>query len=534
MNATVSGDGNDFVHDEVVNAADVRRLVKAAVQAFNANAVLRTKHVSQPARFAESEVDLDARIRALGALATQPALFGDAVTVGLPDILVQLLDHENLDVVASVIAVLVDLVDPDVEEDQSPYSSMIDALLAGGVFQSLVSVLEGRLRGTATDTAAGDAEVILSATVAALSIMENVLEVRPDLADTLGCNCGLVQYCIRVLEASSGYTERGSAVVEVLAILLQTSDGRNREEFGKVGGLDCILRAISGYRKGTAKLLGDEGETVANMFSVLCASMLRCRANKVRFTTVEGVELMLLILRSGSTRLRDAVLRALDFACTDCEVVVRRLFDTSGIGVLFSILMALDPGGERASATARTRVSAEQGRSEVGHVIGILFHLFRYGDAPCHERLVSKLTESGGSKMQKVLLLYLEALDEEAGEGDDGSNPSEDSGEARGSFVCQLGSVVIAHVATLGPPSLVGAVEQSLTDVGGLAMIASRVRTFANYFETDEDALEKGELDDASSSHYTAAERERLSLIAKGCERLGSVSAKSTVDYEKG
>jgi beta-catenin-like protein 1 len=513
----------EFSPVDVIDGVGACRLVQVATHAFHKNAVLRSKHASQPTRFADSEVNLDARVRDLAALATHPALFKDAIAADLASLLVQLLCHENLDVIASVIAVLVDLVDPDVEEDKQPYSDLVDALCEAGVFQSLVSVLEERFSAPKDNDDTSDVNLISSAAISALAIFENALEVRPDLADMFGSRIGLIQYCVKNLEVFHGYTERSSALVEVLAMLLQTSDGENRENFGKAGGIDNILRYISCYRKGTTKLLGDEGEMVANLFTVLCASLLRCRANKIRFTKGEGVELMLLLMRSSVKRMREPSLRALDFACTDCDIPVRRMFDAGGIGVLFSILMTVHSRSEFAIQNDRAHATSYQVRSEIEHLCGILFNLFRFGDKSSHERLVSKFMENSGSKLERLLLIYLDTLEAAAKEDDQISDASEDfTGVSWGDFVSQLCSVTIAQLVTLGPPPLADAVERGLVEIGGIAGVIPRVRLFASNFVSEDgvDGNANTTLDPVRDE--TKVERERILQIADECEKLAN------------
>jgi beta-catenin-like protein 1 len=521
-----------FSHEDVTDGVGARRLVQIATQAFHNNSVLRSKYATQPTRFADSEVDLDARVRDMAALATHPSLFKDAIAADLASLLVQLLCHENLDVLSSVITVLVDLVDPDAEEDKQPYSDLVDALQEAGVFQSLVSVLQERFAEPTHGSDTSDVDVISTAAISALAIFENVLEVRPDLADKLGSQSGLIQYCAGNLEIFHGYTERSSSLVEVLAMLLQTSDGENRENFGKAGGIDSILRFISCYRKGTAKLLGDEGEMIANMFTVLCASLLRCRANKIRFAKGEGVELMLILMRSSVKRMREPSLRALDFACADCDVTVRRMFDAGGIGVLFSVLMTLHSRSELVVTKSRAHAPHHQVRSEIEHFCGILFNLFRFGDKSSHERLVSKFTETSGSKMEKLLLIYLDTLEVAAKEDGQVSGANDDfAGSSWGDFVSQICSVTIAQLVTLGPPPLAEAVERGLVEIGGVAGVIPRVRLFASNFVSEDGAHGESNTVQDLKRDETIAERDRIAHIADDCEnwRVADESPKADI-----
>ena len=66
------------------------------------NREMRIKHVDEPQRFMESEVELNTAIQELHIVATQPDLYEVLVEQGIVQILTQLLTHENTDIVAAV------------------------------------------------------------------------------------------------------------------------------------------------------------------------------------------------------------------------------------------------------------------------------------------------------------------------------------------------------------------------------------------------------------------------------------------------
>jgi beta-catenin-like protein 1 len=507
--AAGSGPAADDVGDGALDDAAARRLVGALSRAAAANALARAKYARDPARVAPSELALHDAVSALGPLPTQPALYAAARDAGVVASLAGLLAHENVDVAADALALLVDFVDPDGEEDDAPHRAFVGEVVESGAVDAVVAALRGRLAAAGEEGGGAgggdDAAVLAAAALSAMSVLENAVELRPDLAGTLGGRCGLVRLCVDEAGAGcGGFSERRAAAAEVLALLLQ-SEASNREAFGAADGVETLLRAVAPYRRAGGGVHGDEAEMAANMFGVLCAALLECPANKAAFCRAEGVELMLLFVRTRRS-LREPALKALDFACTGSEENAGRVFDAGGIGVLFAVLMTLwastEQGGEGRADGARDRKAPRKvaaptdgQRSEAEHLLAVLFSLYRYGGDAERARLTGKFTEASGAKARRLLVLYADRIDadwastdsDRSGSGDDGASLAADVSSA---FVLQLCAVLIAQVCAAGGPSITRAISGGLATVGGLERVSRLVRRFARGMDDDKDAEE--------------------------------------------
>ena len=77
------------------------------------NQALRMEHANAPELYMESELSLQDDIQALQDLATSVDRYNDFVNVGILDLLVGLLLHDNTDIALVVITTLMELLDPD-------------------------------------------------------------------------------------------------------------------------------------------------------------------------------------------------------------------------------------------------------------------------------------------------------------------------------------------------------------------------------------------------------------------------------------
>lgn len=133
-----------------------------------------------------------------------------------------------------------------------------------------------------------------------------------------------------------------------------------------------------------------------NTFDALCSALL-LDANKPRFLESEGVELMVLILRSREAA-RLCALRVLDHAlggahgAPQCE----RFVEALGLRSLFAVFMQADGRGR-----------AAPGAADFEHVLGILASLLHNlgSESAPRLRVLSKFVEQNFAKVDRLLEL---------------------------------------------------------------------------------------------------------------------------------
>ncbi|KAL9931925.1 hypothetical protein V8E36_009240 [Tilletia maclaganii] len=408
--------------------AGARKQLLKFERAINKNQEMRVKFPDDPRKFIDSEVDLDAAIKALVILTTNPALFyPEVVKLGTAASLCELLSHENADISAAAVELLEELTDQDVldggdegdadEEDeanaragQEAMAAFVDVLVENQILDLVVQTL-GRFKETLPtiledeNTAIGNLASDLSAIYHTLSLFENLISLRPSLADDAGkSSTGMLTWLVKRITSTERPAKGGLGpswdqnryyAAELLAMIVQGADGEeNRVRIGKAGALDELLGEVSQFRK-RDPIGGEETEFMENLFDALC-SCLQLDANKKRFLEGEGVELMIIIMREKSVaRLR--AIKTLDFALSGpagaacCETFVEGL----GLKPLFSVFMGK---GFAKKSDAPTLTDEE-------HILGILISLFNNlaSDSPLRTRVLAKFVEIDYEKVDRLL-----------------------------------------------------------------------------------------------------------------------------------
>jgi hypothetical protein len=92
----------------------MKKLLLNLEKKINKNQLLRAKFPEVPAKFMESEIELDDHIKELSILATVPSFYPILVDLGVTESLLGLVAHENTDVSISTLDLLNTMSDPDV------------------------------------------------------------------------------------------------------------------------------------------------------------------------------------------------------------------------------------------------------------------------------------------------------------------------------------------------------------------------------------------------------------------------------------
>ena len=384
--------------------AEIRRQLLQFEKAINKNQEMRVKFPTEPQRFIASEADLDAEIRALVVLTTNVAqYYPEFVKLGTAASLVALLTHENADIAGAAIQVLEELTDDDVLDGEAGAAggeramhALLDTLLANQVTELLVSNLsrfDDTLPPDDDPARLANYESDAQNVYHTLGVLENLVSLRAALAEEIIAQTQLLPWLLRRMQRDRFDQNKGYAG-ELLAILLQGSEA-NREALGRSGGVDALLSTLAPYRR-HSPTDPEETEFMENTFDALCSALL-LDANKPRFLESEGVELMVLILRSREAA-RLCALRVLDHAlggahgAPQCE----RFVEALGLRSLFAVFMQADGRGR-----------AAPGAADFEHVLGILASLLHNlgSESAPRLRVLSKFVEQNFAKVDRLLEL---------------------------------------------------------------------------------------------------------------------------------
>ena len=116
----------------------LKKLGAALERRTNQNVELRLKYSNQPERFMDSEIELDAEIKNLQALAAFPEYYPLLIRLQGVPLLLGLFTHENVSIVRDVTLVLSELLDADAAEDKPEEAvALAEELLRTEVIQLL-------------------------------------------------------------------------------------------------------------------------------------------------------------------------------------------------------------------------------------------------------------------------------------------------------------------------------------------------------------------------------------------------------------
>lgn len=378
QSSTAGGSEEDL---EALDAPSLKRRVFSLEKRIKKNLEDRIKHAADPEKFMESELELDAEIRDLQLLAAQPELFETFVGTGIVPKLVGLLTHENSDIVVDTIDLLNELTGSDnfVDPEENP-ESLLDALLDAELLDILVQSME-RLNESVEEESTALHNI--------LGILENLLEVRPDIAETACSKTHVLAFLLKRLlkpefDANKLYCS------EILSIFL-LSGSPVRMLMGQQDGIELLLRSIFYFRRRKPEG-NEEKEMLENLFDCLCYSLME-KKNQELFRTLEGFELMILLVKKKYTRV--GAVKVLDYgllgSAENCEYFV----DAQGLGALFAVFMK--PGKPSKSST----------RENEEHAISCIASLLQAVDIPRHARIIGKFMENQFEKCDRLAELHV-------------------------------------------------------------------------------------------------------------------------------
>jgi beta-catenin-like protein 1 len=439
-----------------LNRRGVRSAAVALTKAVEKNELQRAEHADQPDEYMDSEVILYENISALKAFAVDPVVLYPAILeTDLFATLMQLLLHENADIVSSVVAVFLEWLDSTLLEDEEgnfvpAVANMAAALLRDGS-ELLVANL-ARLQPSEDDDA--DDEVG-KGTEDVLSLMENLLEMdlataENDDEDTrllpadqtvalkLAKETTLVSWLVQQVDEGKQSSDRCLEILAFLApreevhtvlpdwsrlpvyssIFLEDQDpkakkakGTDEKQKKEIDGIEILLQTIAAYRK---KQPTDEREEeyLENACVIMASALTYSPANVKAFLNAQGVELAMRCLKER-VHAGGMALKWLEFSGSDpvyrqaCEQLVQ----AGALKYLFPLYMGRNLPRPAPIAATNKKAKKEWQHSIEATTIRIFYCLTRRlkDDSPndAKERLLAKFVgEEQCDRLVELCLAY--------------------------------------------------------------------------------------------------------------------------------
>ncbi|KAK0707821.1 Catenin-beta-like protein [Lasiosphaeris hirsuta] len=395
------GDGGP----DKIDLAWMKKTALAFEKRITRNAELRARHEDEPARFIDSEADLDAGIKMLSILGENPGLYADFARLGCVASLVSLLAHENTDIAIDAVEIVGELTDEDVAATEEQWAALVDALLEADLLGLLVSNFS-RLDETQ--------EADRNGVYLALGVVENLCS-RPDTTDLIGKDEELLKWLLaRAEKAEKPVTQNKQYATEIIAILVQSS-AANRRRLASLDAVDKLLQLVAAYRKRDPEKNGEEEEYMENLFEALTC-IVDEPEGKAKLIDAEGVELCNIMFKEGKAS-KYSALRLLDHAASGPSgaAVCQKIVDAGGLKSMFTLFMKKNNG------------------QTTEHLVGIFASMLRLLPADSAERVrtLAKFVEKDYEKTTKLVTLRrgyaarLAAVDDQISQEQKGASAEE-------------------------------------------------------------------------------------------------------------
>ncbi|KAL3084364.1 hypothetical protein niasHT_035190 [Heterodera trifolii] len=372
-----------------IDEASVKRICFQLERKQAKNAELRIKYAEEPPKFMESEIELNNAIQEMHVIAAEPQFYDVLVEQGSVQLLLQLLSHENTDIIAAVCNLLQELTDVEIlHESEEGAKVLVDELIKGHVVETLVQQPLVKLNEQIQDEA--------DAVYNAMNVVENLLDFHPQ-ANDLCVSQGLFDWLMVRATKRKVFDANKLFASQLFAMLLQSCESARKRLTEKRDGIDMTLRALAVYKRHNPGS-PDEHEHMENLFDALCAALMYV-PNRQVFLDGEGLQLMILMLKEKKMS-REGALKVLSHATAipdggpNCDKFV----EIYGLSTLFPLFMRTPPKMKRKDT------SPEDHEEFCCSVVDAL--LFSCNPTNC-QRVLQKFVDHCFEKIDRAVELFL-------------------------------------------------------------------------------------------------------------------------------
>lgn len=339
---------------EKIDSAGVKRLIVNFEKAFTENTKMREKYADDPQKFVESEWQLDRSLRDMQAIATAPEHYIELLRNGTHESVLNLLTHDNTDIVIGAVDLLRDFLaadDGDGGESSGSggiegFSGEEDKAIHRELVAQTIQVFCGQLLKMDLIPLLSSAVMRFNESIPeekqgvydCLELFENLFEIAVDASSALILEkTKFVKWLLDRISSDKfgAFDDVKLYASEVLCIMAQSSE-TVQQQIGKDNGIDSLLQTLSKYRK-VDPSVAEEEEMLENICNVLCVTCTHAQ-NRTLFLKSEGLELVKLLLKSNRYCKRGAA-KILNFYLTNDAAASAHWMDIGGLGTLFSAFM---------------------------------------------------------------------------------------------------------------------------------------------------------------------------------------------------
>lgn len=312
----------------------------------------------------KESIELIADLKALNCLATSQFL-NLVIKLQLHDTLNSLLEHTNNDVVLGVINLCCELTD---EANESKHVNAFVDLLNLKLIPQIYQIQDDEKK------------------YKIIELLDNLVSL----------DSKYVQLCVELIPSFVNQLRPFNVLSSYIAEMLSICSLFPENQIVKY--MEVVLETLSIYKNKDPKQ--EEREYMDNLFNCLCA-ILSTEEGKKQFRVLEGIELMMLMLKSSkSSRIR--ALRVLNFATQvskEGQLNTDRLCEVDGIKWIFSIFMQKD-------FKILSKYKDFIPKNDLENVSEIIVHMLRQSSHK--SRIHCKFTENNHEKLIQTVNLIMQ------------------------------------------------------------------------------------------------------------------------------
>lgn len=420
----------------------VQAASKSLESIYQQNIRKRTEYPTQPDQYMDSELALHEQLIALQALATDTQVYRHIKSSNLMPMLIQLLGHENTDICASVISLLLEWIDPALVAEDSSVLPLLKsfAVIAMEGWETMVLNLERY----ENDEESQDSN--LKGVDNTLSLMENILELdallapdglleKSNVQTVMAKDSMIVSWLFTTIEKTSQPQYQNSFLrgrsFELLTLLSQSvdiysalpdwsslpnisspwKDGKSKAE-KKINGIETLLQSIAIYRKEQPKTDG-EIEILENSCIILSSCISFSTSNVTSFLDGQGIELVIRCLKERM-HAGGSSLKLLDFFGSEeiYKTAAEKLVIAGGLKYLFPIFVGRripKPASQASRSTKAKRKWLAELKAQIVRIFyALTIHLDSQSPQDAMSRFIAKFVEDDLKYCDRLVELLLE------------------------------------------------------------------------------------------------------------------------------
>jgi beta-catenin-like protein 1 len=380
--------------DNRMTAESLKICLNNLEEKYQKNKDLRKKFKGNPTQYADSEADLHEEIKVLQRIAAYPDLIIPFLDLKGIEILINILQHENIDIVSDSLIVIDEITDSDFLQDIENPKEFLEYFITNNIFEILVNTLS-RLNEKNKD----DVQIVSDI----LSIFENFIEIYSFAGQVICEKTKLLNWLIKRIGQKDGINIRLFCSELINSLISSTVD--HQMLFMKRDGLN---KAMSVFLDSDIPKDEVEEEFIFNIVDIICCVLLNREAQE-EFKNLHGINHMLNIMRENNI-FRILAVKLLNFVTLNNETNCSELIELEGLKSIFSYFMGKGLKGKKNEDIIE---SIEE------HILSLIASLFKFTKSVQYDRLIYKFKENNHEKCERIIEFYKKYDDLLKGEEDE-------------------------------------------------------------------------------------------------------------------